>query len=310
MEAAQPGDTIVVSPGTYRESVLITKSNLTLRGAGEQTVIRPAAVPAVNACAQKGNGICVTGTDAHPVERVTVRGLKLTGFTKNGVWATRTDELTVREVTAEKNGQWGIAEERSTRSVFRGNIARDNAESGLFVSNTVDTEAGATDTLGTEIRDNQLLGNRIGATIRRVRNLTVKDNIFSANCAGVFVVGDESLPRAGSMIIRGNTVSKNNKYCAATPRLPDMQGAGIVLTGTTDTLVESNVIQSNVGSTPFSGGVVLFKSFVGAVNERNVIRDNVLTGNTTADLAVRETGTHNNKFNGNVCTRSEPAGLC
>ena len=31
-DAARPGDTVVVPPGTYRESVLVDKSSLTLRG--------------------------------------------------------------------------------------------------------------------------------------------------------------------------------------------------------------------------------------------------------------------------------------
>ena len=32
VDAAQPGDTVVVPPGTYRESVLVTKSHLTIAG--------------------------------------------------------------------------------------------------------------------------------------------------------------------------------------------------------------------------------------------------------------------------------------
>ena len=32
VDAAHPGDTILVPPGTYRESVLVTKSNLTITG--------------------------------------------------------------------------------------------------------------------------------------------------------------------------------------------------------------------------------------------------------------------------------------
>jgi polygalacturonase len=32
VDAAEPGDTILVPPGTYRESVLVTKSHLTIAG--------------------------------------------------------------------------------------------------------------------------------------------------------------------------------------------------------------------------------------------------------------------------------------
>ncbi|MFD7324169.1 nitrous oxide reductase family maturation protein NosD [Streptomyces sp. NPDC059875] len=310
VDAANPGDIIVLSPGTYRESVRITTSDLTLRGSSFfPTVIVPGAAAADDACAKAGHGICVTGTTSRPVERVTVRSLTLRGFAKNGLWASRTDRLTVRGVVAEKNGNWGIAQERSVRSVLSHNIARDNGDAGLFVSNTTDTEEGAADTKGTVISHNRLTGNRIGATVRRLRNLTVERNEATGNCAGVFVVGDESTPRAGAMSLRRNSIHANNKFCPKTPRLPALQGSGIVLTGAEKTLVAKNRVVDNVGTSPLSGGIVLFKSFVGALNEQNEIRDNVVLRNGAADLANRDTG-KGNTFRGNTCALSEPAGMC
>lgn len=311
VDAAEPGDTIVVSPGTYRESVLVTKADLTLRGWGAETVIKPAAAttPAANSCATSGNGICVMGTAAKTVDGVTIRGLTLTGFKKNAVWASDTDRLSVRNVIAEKNGVWGIAQQRSTRAVFKGNVVRDNGDAGIFIANTVDAEGGATDTGGAVIAGNQLTGNRIGVTVRRVRNLTVRGNDISGNCAGVFVVGDESKPAAGAMTLRANMIVANNKSCPATPRLPAIQGSGIVLTGAESTVIRANYVADNVGASPLSGGIVLFQSFVGAQNTANVIKNNQLEGNKPADLANRGSGT-GNTFVGNVCQASEPAGMC
>lgn len=310
VDAARPGDTILLSPGTYRESVRITTPHLTLRGAStSHTVLEPAATPADNACAKAGNGICVTGTEDRPVEGVTVRSLTLRGYAKNGLWASWTDRLRVHRVLAERNGTWGIAQERSERGVFTHDIARDNGDAGLFLANTVTAEGGATDTKGTVVSHNRLSGNRIGVTVRRLRNLTVDHNDATGNCAAVFVVGDESTPRAGAMRLRRNHIHANNKLCPKTPRLPFLQGSGIVLTGAEQTLVAENRVVDNVGTSPLSGGIVLFKSFVGAVNERNEIRDNVVLRNGTADLANRDTGT-GNAFRGNTCGVSEPAGLC
>ncbi|WP_406063758.1 right-handed parallel beta-helix repeat-containing protein [Streptomyces sp. NBC_01077] len=310
VDAAKPGDTVVLSPGTYRESVRITTSNLTLRGSTVfPTVLVPGKAAADDVCAKAGHGICVTGTDSSPVEGVTVRSLTLRSFTKNGLWASQTDRLKVHRVTAEKNGNWGIALERSVRSVLTHNVARDNADAGLFVSNTTDTEAGAVDTKGTVISHNRISGNRIGVTVRRLRNLTVERNEATGNCAAVFVVGDESTPRAGAMSLRRNNIHANNKHCPKTPRLPFLQGSGIVLTGAEETLVAENRIVDNVGASPLSGGIVLFKSFVGALNERNEIRDNVVLRNGSADLANRDTG-KGNTFRGNTCGVSEPAGMC
>jgi len=310
VNAAKPGDTIVLSRGTYHESVRITVSDLTLRGSGAaSTVIMPGTASADDACAKAGNGICVTGTDSSRVARVTVRGLTLRGFAKHGLWASGTDRLTVKGVTSEKNGQWGFAQERSVHGVFRHNIARDNADAGLFLSNTVDTEEGARDSQGTVVSHNLLLGNRVGVTVRRLRNLTVDHNEATGNCAAVFVVGDESTPHAGALSVDHNYIHANNKYCAKTRRLPYLQGSGIVLTGTEDTLVTKNRVEDNVGASPLSGGIVLFKSFVGALNQRDEIRDNVVLRNGTADLANRDVG-QGNTFHGNTCAVSEPAGMC
>jgi hypothetical protein len=47
VDAAQPGTSIVICPGTYAEQVVVRKSNLTLQGSGQGiTVLRPTSVPA------------------------------------------------------------------------------------------------------------------------------------------------------------------------------------------------------------------------------------------------------------------------
>jgi nitrous oxidase accessory protein NosD len=310
VNTAKPGDAIVLSPGTYHESVRITVPGLTLRGwSARSTVIVPGPSSADSTCAKAGHGICVTGKDSSPVTDVTVRSLTLRGFAKNGLWASGTDRLTVRQVTSENNGQWGFAQEQSVRGVFRDNVAQGNGDAGLFLANTVIAEQGARDTKGAVIRHNRLLGNRIGLTVRRLRNLAVDHNEATGNCVGVFVVGDENRPLPGALSVRHNYIHDNNKYCAKTARLPFLQGSGIVLTGTEDTLVAHNRVEDNRGKSPLSGGIVLFKNFKGAPNQRIEIRDNVVQRNGTADLANRDTG-KGNGFHGNACAVSQPAGMC
>jgi parallel beta-helix repeat protein len=264
---------------------------------------------AADSCAAAGNGICVTGTKDHGVDGVTIASLTVTGFAKTGIHANEADRLTVRNVTAVRNGVWGIATERSARGVFRGNTARDNGDAGLFLANTVKEEEGATDTGGTVVEHNRLEGNRIGVTVRRLRNLTVAGNHLTGNCAAVFVVGDENKPKAGLVTVRENRIERNNKSCPKTARLDALQGSGIVLTGTEDNLITQNVIRDNVGTSPLSGGIVVFKSFVGTTSERNRISDNLLEGNSPADLVNTDPG-EGNTFQGNSCLSSKPAGLC
>jgi parallel beta-helix repeat protein len=310
VDDAKPGDTILVISGTYHESVKVSTPGLTLRGMGRSTVIEPDTDTAANSCAEGGNGICVAGTKDHRVEDVTVSSLTVTGFAHNGVLAADTDRLTVRNVTAVNNGQWGIAQERSVGSVLRDNTARDNGDAGIFLANTIQTEEGATDAQGTVVDHNRLGGNRIGVTVRRLRNLTVERNDIAGNCAGVFVVGDENKPKAGALTVADNRVVQNNKYCPKTARLPFLQGSGIVLTGAEDSLVTGNLLTDNFGTSPLSGGIVLYKSFVGVTSERNRISDNTLEGNAPADLVNQESTKRNNTFERNSCRASQPAGLC
>ncbi|MFF4273506.1 nitrous oxide reductase family maturation protein NosD [Streptomyces sp. NPDC001536] len=317
VDAAEPGDTVLLTPGTYRQSVKVTTPDLTLRGMGRATVLKPAATKpatpkapkAAETCGENGNGICVVGKKDKSIEGVTIADLTVTGFAKAGLFAVGTDGLTVRNVTAVENGVWGIAQERSVRSVFRKNTARDNGDAGLFLANTVRSDEGASDTQGTVVERNLLEGNRIGLTVRRLRNLTVAHNRVTGNCAGVFVVGDENAPRAGALTVRDNRVARNNKSCPKTPRLEALQGSGIVLTGAEDTLVTRNRVTDNAGPSSLSGGIVLFKSFVGTTSVRNRITDNVLEGNAPADLVNTDTG-EGNTFQGNTCQASQPAGLC
>nr|WP_241779826.1 right-handed parallel beta-helix repeat-containing protein [Streptomyces natalensis] len=310
VDAARPGDTVLIGPGIYRESVVIKESGVTLRGAGPRTVIGPPVARAENACGQDGDGICVLGDPGRRLRNVGIRSLTVAGFKKNGIWATGTIGLQVRDVVARNNGQWGIALERSVRSSLLDNAARENGDAGIFLANVVQEEGGALDTQDTAIDGNLLADNRIGLTVRRVRNLRVDGNRMSGNCGGVFIVGDEGRPRAGDLTLRGNDVWRNNKRCPATKRLPFLQGIGIVLTGAEDTRVRDNRVVDNIGGSPLSGGIVLFPSFAKAPNARHEIRDNLVLRNRPADLADRDQDGSGHRFVGNVCRVSEPAGLC
>ncbi|MFE3552609.1 nitrous oxide reductase family maturation protein NosD [Streptomyces kronopolitis] len=307
---ARPGDTVLILPGRYRESVLITKPRLRLVGAGRRTVIGPSGKRAGNACGRSGNGICVLGGRGRRLRDVTLQGLTVQGFKRSGIWASGTDRLTVHGVTSRNNGVWGIGQERSTRAVIRDNTVTGNRDSGIYLSNIAKGEGGATDNRGAVVVGNRLFRNRIGITLQRVRNLTVAHNDIGGNCGGIFIVGDESRPRAGALTVRDNSIIRNNRRCAANGRLPFIQGVGVLLTGTERALVRHNLIRENRGTSPFSGGVVLFPSFVKSLNERNVISDNIVLRNKPLDLADRDRAGRNNRFLRNVCRTSQPAGLC
>ncbi|MEU6238376.1 right-handed parallel beta-helix repeat-containing protein [Kitasatospora sp. NPDC047058] len=313
VDAAEPGDTVQLMPGTYYGSVRITTPGLTLRGTGRQSVIVPGDAAAGTAgdtvCATAGHGLCVVGADAEPLRGITVEALAVTGFPKNGINISSTTGMTVRATYVHDNAQQGISQEKSTRAVIVGNESARNGQSGVFLANSVANEGGAMDTEGTLVSGNRLSENRIGVTVRRLRDLDIAQNDVRGNCGGVFVVGDEGVPKAGALSISRNRVVANNKYCPPNPRLDFIQGTGILLTGAEDTTVTDNQVRDNVGTSSMSGGIVLFRSLVGAPNARHTISGNQATGNSPADLVDADTGT-TNTFSRNHCAVSIPAGHC
>lgn len=330
VDASRPGDIVQILPGTYQENVLVTVPRLTIRGSGVRNVtLEPAPKVTAQAspktgtataattdattatsCFTAGTGICVAGTAGHRVQGVHITGLTVTGFATYGIAGTETDGLRVTGVSSHDNGMYGIGAQKSVRSLFAGNRAANNAEAGIFLANTTQEEGGALDQQGAQVVGNELTGNKMGVVLRRVRDMNVEDNAATGNCAGMFVIGDENTPRGGDLTVRQNVVSANTKYCAANTRLPFVQGAGIVLTGVENTVVERNTVTGNSGTSVMSGGVVLFHSFVNVPNTGNTIRDNTLSGNAPADLADRDTAGKDNTFTGNSCSTSQPAGRC
>jgi hypothetical protein len=98
VDAAQPGDTILVPPGTYRESVLVDKSHLTIVGSraavldakgtrtgirvGTGTISRGGPAPACPPLAVKGftlEGLTITHASFSGVFLIGVDGYHLTG---------------------------------------------------------------------------------------------------------------------------------------------------------------------------------------------------------------------------------------
>ncbi|WP_370373455.1 nitrous oxide reductase family maturation protein NosD [Catenulispora sp. GP43] len=308
VDGAHAGDTIRLLPGVYRGGILVRVSGLTIRGAGAATVIAPAATSATATgsaqgagvaepvgadCSAPGNGICVLGTAGHPVTDVRIESLTVSDFPQNGVSGSGTDRMTVRDVMVNGNGDEGISQEKSTRGRLVGNRAVGNGQAGIFVTNMANGKGGALDTEGTVIAGNRMSGNRFGADLRRARNLLFEDNTVTENCSGIFVVGDDGVPRGGDLTVRDNRVSRNNEYCPPNGRLPYLQGIGIVLTGVEKTVLTGNLIEGNVGAAPMSGGVVLFRSYKGGPDTDNTVTGNTITGNKPANIADRDGGPGN-----------------
>jgi len=313
VDAAAPGDTIVVLRGTYRENVVIAKDGIRLLGFRAR--LEPPAAPEPNFCSDEGQpaaiGICVvgelnfeTGEVVDPVDDVVVRGFKTSGFPDAGVLAFGANNATFAHNVAVDDDEYGLTAFTSTGTRMLFNSASGAGEAGFYIGDSPEADATLVGNVATD--------SRFGILWRNAEGGDIAGNLARANCTGIIVLsGIEGLPGlAGGVSIRSNAVRENNRVCEAGDEGPGLSGVGIALAGAHDTRVSGNLVIGNVpgGPTEFSGGVAVVQDFVGTAPRDNLVKRNIALRNQP-DLFWDGTGSAN-VFRRNLCRTSVPAGLC
>jgi hypothetical protein len=316
VDAARPGDTILVKPGTYAEALTITTDDLTLKGSRGTVLTRPddaepcfvfdpEAPPTLE-------GICVLGeinletfevTD--PVENTRISGFTIRGFTGNGIFALGTEDLRATGNRTDDNVEYGIFVLLSTRPVLVANKASGNGVAGLYVGGNQEVDA--------KIFGNTSWDNPIGIFLRDVSHGTAEGNHVFGNCSGILMLAGAPGPLT-NWKIRRNLVKANNRTdCGEEDPVPS--GIGILLLGAADNDISRNLVLRNRGEgvEGLGGGIVLVTGGEPGGPQfqpsGNTVRRNVALGNQPFDIAWDGTGT-DVRFRGNRCETSQPEGLC
>jgi hypothetical protein len=325
VDAAKPGDTIRIDNGIYRQNVTITTDELTIVGAGggpHGTVLKPAATPTPSPCTSPGeggagpivNGICVVGEldpqtfePGDPVKDVEIRGIVTEGFSGFGIFAFNADEFEVTRSIARRNEGYGISGFLLSDVELKWNIAHGNGEPGFYIGDSPHADA-------------EVVGNRAynnipdGFLFRDASHGVVRKNVARENCVGMTFVNTGEPGPVADWSVRRNLVTNNTDACPGGDGPPPLSGIGILLQGTTDTVVSRNRVTRNAPSgfsaVP-SGGVVLVSGAPagGSVERDNVIRNNVALNNSPVDIFWDGAGT-GNRFPDNRCGTSDPGWIC
>jgi Periplasmic copper-binding protein (NosD) len=315
VDAASPGDTIMVGAGTYRESVKIQTDGLTLGSKGSVT-LKPLKY-GDGQCYLPGHvaGFCVVPADFDPsvgsytrrVRDVTITGFRIVGF-DDGVFGFGTENLKVSHVVAINNTDYGVASFDGIGTRFTRNATSGSHDAGIYVGDSVDANAVVTNNLSWD--------NALGILIRHSHKVVLSHNKVWGNCLGVFLLSDIEAGGSGHITVQHNRVSANNNVCPNFEGfLPDLGGGGIVLAGSQHDIIFQNVVTDNRGNTLFSGGIVLITNTLPNpdqsfdVSKDNLVALNRLSGNEPADI-VTDAASTPNVFVRNRCDTSIPDGLC
>lgn len=298
VDAAEPGDTILVAPGVYTEQVTFgeDKDDITLRARNSRAVIQaPVELTGEQAIVtvDGADGVTVSGfTISGPGE--TANGLEFGVVVVNGGSATITDNV----ITAIRNDpldgiQLGVAvyvaaDGQATSAVIRDNTITDYQKGGVVVDGEGATVVVAGNTI-TGSGPTALIAQN-GVQVSDGATAAVVDNRISGNAyTGTdFSATGVLVDTAGGVLVSGNRVFDNQigllvfdsaGVAIAGNRVTD-NDAGIYLSGVDGGLVADNRVEGNG-----SDGVVLDAS-TGLVVFGNTIRRNggdglALTGEST-----------------------------
>ncbi|MBO0609979.1 right-handed parallel beta-helix repeat-containing protein [Myceligenerans salitolerans] len=295
VDAASPGDLVLVSPGTYAESVLVDTDDVTVRGTDRNAVV-------IDGEGVRSSGVVATA-DGVRIENLTVRrtmhyGVLVTGMhDDDGPSAHGTDgyerldpsrfppveRFAVRHVTAANNGLYGIYAFDARHGAITDSYASGSADSGIYVGQCRECDI--------LVQGNVAERNAVGfENANASDSVVVSGNRFSANRVGMTFLSNYqeafTPQRAGTVV--GNVVTTNTS--ADSPAHAEGAfGIGIGISGGRHNVLRDNLVAGN----PRAGVLLANTEDLAAVGNRvdgswagdGVSRNGVDIANVSADRA-------------------------
>lgn len=308
---ARTGDLVLVSPGTYPESVTIATPGITVRGTDRNTVI-------IDGQGLRAQGVLVIA------DNVRVQNLTVTSHTFNGVLVTGQHDgatasahgvdgyqtldpakyppiqgFAIDNVTATNNGLYGLYAFNSQHGSISNSYASGSADSGIYVGQCQQCDI--------VVSGNVAERNAIGfENANASDSVVISGNRFSGNRVGMTLISNYQeafQPQHGNTVV-GNLVADNSG--AQTPAQADGAfGLGLGIAGGQDNLMQHNTFSGN----PYAGVVIRGTEDIAATG--NSLKDNTFSENgvDAADLSSARSPSAGNCLSGNTISRTQPAPL-
>jgi parallel beta-helix repeat protein len=266
IDAASPGDTILVEPGKYYEDassrygLRIATDNLRLigkvkKGKGEAGKVRLIANGAQETGVLAAPGGCeydmnreqceaAIGADFEDLKGFYIRGFSVEGFPVNGIQTRWVDGFEFVRNESANNLNNGIYPTLSANGLVRNNASYGSLDTAMWVAGSENVR----------VIGNELYGSVIGFEITVSNNVEVKQNEIYGNTVGVGLfhpngAGNPPLPVMANWVIEQNDIYSNNLSPNPAPSgsfqadLPP--GAGVLLLGVSDHVIAKNNVEDN-----------------------------------------------------------------
>ncbi len=278
LEAANPGDTVSVAPGTYAENLVISKDRITL--VGHNTTLVPPADPGIPVGILVGD-IDVSSPDFPPPINHIVTGVAVTGFTIDGqgtwgfgVFVVGAANTSLVNDTAKNSTDYGYFALASSGTSFTNDVASGGGEAGFYIGDSPNADA--------SLKNVEAFDNGFGVFVRDAEGVRINGLDSHDNCIGLLVLADVPGP-AGNVDADASSFNHNTKACAESEDgTPPLSGIGVAIVGGNDVRLDGNSIQNNVpgGDTAFTGGVVMVPGDVGSLPANISFHGNHMGGNS------------------------------
>jgi len=290
VDAAAPGDLILIGPGVYHEGVRVTTPFLTIRGTDRDDVV-------LEGDFERPNGIHVLDAPGVAVENVTARH-----FTLNGLFWTGLQGYRASYVTTYANGDYGVYAYNASYGQVDHAYASGHPDSGLYIGECQPCHAVIVDSLS----ENNALGY---SGTNAGGDLWVVNSIWRNNMGGIVpnTLDTERLAPQRGAVVAGNLVYDNNNLDAPAKSIayPSL-GIGILVAGGRDNVVRDNRVSGHrhygIAVVPNVDENVWFSG-------RNRVVRNRVDRSGIADLAVGGPAMGGNCFADNAFETSLPIAI-
>jgi Right handed beta helix region len=296
-----PGDTIVLSSGTYPGGNVVPKEkhDITIRGVDRNEVVLDGADQRKNGVVVRADGVSILNLSAH-------------NFRQNAFYWEAADRFRVSYVTVWNVGLYGIYAEDSEQGVLDHDYVSGAGDAAYYVGECKPCRATLSRVVATL--------SAVGYSGTNATDVVIRDSLWDRNGAGIVpnTYANEALPPQSQTTIVGNTVTNSGRSRVPIhTALAGFVGIGIAVAGGNE-----NVIARNQVSRSERYGIAVFPTarfvtFDPGAREPgppwrprgNRVWRNVVKGSGRADLALALGSGKSNCFRSNSARRVLPKGL-